>query len=136
MKVIFAIIIFVGFVSTAWSQAIVTGTVADKNNQPLSGVTVGEKGTNNGTFTDTKGNYSIKVTGDAILVFSFVGYARLEQRVNGQTQLNVHLEDATTELTGVQVIGSRSLNRSITNSPVPVDYIDLKKIANTRVNLM
>jgi iron complex outermembrane receptor protein len=114
------------------AQTKITGNVKDKNGEPLIGVTVAEKGTTNGTFTDVDGNFSLAVSdANATINFSYVGYATKEVSATGQTSLNVTLEDATTELTGVEIVGSRSLNRSITDSPVPVDYIDLSKVSNT-----
>lgn len=46
------------------------------------------------------------------------------------------MNDAATELAAIEVVGSRSLNRSITNTPVPVDYIDLKKFPTKWDSLM
>jgi hypothetical protein len=41
-----------------------------------------------------------------------------------------HEQRSPPELAAVEIVGSRSLNRSITNTPVPIDYIDLKRVAN------
>jgi hypothetical protein len=54
----------------------VTGSVTSSDDgTELVGVNVFVKGTTTGTITDVNGNYSLEVTGgDAILVFSYVGY--------------------------------------------------------------
>ena len=53
----------------------VSGKVLDETGQPLSGVTVRQKGTNNGTQTDSKGVFSISVPDDnTLLVFTYIGY--------------------------------------------------------------
>src|SRR5688500_610157 len=53
----------------------VTGRVTSDQGDPLPGVSVLEKGTTNGTVTDTEGRYSLTVTDENVtLVFSFIGY--------------------------------------------------------------
>ena len=57
----------------------VSGSVADKNNVPLIGVTVFQKGTNNGTITDVDGKYQLKLSGnEPAVIFSYVGYKTAE----------------------------------------------------------
>jgi len=82
----------------------VTGTVTDSNG-PLPGVTIIEKGTTKGVTTDFDGNYSIDVGADAVLVFSFIGYASQEMSVNGQNVINIQLAEDASELDEVVVIG-------------------------------
>ncbi len=127
-------VIFISCLS-AKAQSTITGTVTDKTNSPLIGVTVYEKGTNNGAYTNDEGNYSIKTGTDAVLIFSFIGYIPQEISITGKTKIDVMMNDATLELTGVVVVGSRSLNRSVTESPVPIDYIDIKALSNDQGQL-
>lgn len=73
----------------------VAGTVKDKSGDPLIGVSIMEKGTNNGTITDIDGNYKLTTrTASPVLVFSYVGYLSKEASVTGST-LNITLEDDT-----------------------------------------
>ncbi|MBA3648032.1 MAG: TonB-dependent receptor [Chitinophagales bacterium] len=130
-KILFILIILVCTAQWLVAQTLITGKVTDENRVPLFGVTVAEKGTNNGTYSDADGNYSITISkSSAALLYSYVGYAAQEILVNGETHLDVLMNNAATELAAIEVVGSRSLNRSITNTPVPVDYIDLKRITN------
>jgi TonB-dependent starch-binding outer membrane protein SusC len=91
----------------AWSQSrTVTGKVLSADDQsPLPGVNVVEKGTNNGTATDADGSFSLNVSDNSTLVFSFVGYASQEVAVGSQTSINVNLESDVTALSEVVVIG-------------------------------
>ncbi len=117
----------------AWlfAQTALTGKISDSNNQPLYGVTVVEKGTNSGTYSEQDGSFSITVKSlPATLLVSYVGFAPQEIVVSSSGVVNITMKDAGTELAAVEVVGSRSLNRSITNTPVPIDYIDLKKVSN------
>ncbi|HAP01626.1 MAG TPA: hypothetical protein DCQ93_06850, partial [Bacteroidetes bacterium] len=74
MKKIFLIVILFISCLNAFAQNKITGTVTDAGGSPLIGVTVFEKGTNNGVFTDDNGNYSISTGTDAMLIFSYIGY--------------------------------------------------------------
>lgn len=75
----------------------IKGTVEDSQG-PLAGAAVIEKGTNNGTTTDSNGKYSLRVSSpEAILVFSSIGYKEHEETVDSKTTINVTLiEDAET----------------------------------------
>ncbi len=83
----------------------VSGTVSDSSG-PLPGASVVVKGTTNGTQTDFDGNYTLNdVAGDATLVFSYIGYASMEVAVNGQSTINVTLQEDATALDEVVIIG-------------------------------
>ncbi|MFW6246206.1 MAG: carboxypeptidase-like regulatory domain-containing protein, partial [Tangfeifania sp.] len=73
----------------AQEQVVVTGQVTDDTQQGLPGVTILEKGTQNGTVTDFEGNYSLEVSEEATLVFSFIGFVTQEIPVDGQTSIDV-----------------------------------------------
>jgi iron complex outermembrane receptor protein len=98
-------LVFLSF--TAFSQNItIEGQVTDaETGEPLPGVSIVEKGTQNGTSTDMDGNYQISVPDDATLVFSFVGYQAQEVPVDGRTTLNVQLQQQVQEMEEVVVIG-------------------------------
>ena len=74
------------------AQKTVTGTVSDATGS-LPGVSILEKGTNNGTETDFEGNFSIKISkNDAVLSISYLGYKTKEVSVIGKTVITVNLE--------------------------------------------
>lgn len=77
------------------SRATVTGKVLDAaTQQPLAGVSIVVKGTVNGTTTDANGEYSIDVLSETeVLVFSFIGYAPIETKINGRTVIDVMLQE-------------------------------------------
>lgn len=65
-----AILFFVSLSSVALAQSRLSGTVSDENNAPVPGVNIVEKGTSNGTTTDSDGKYTMNVSGsNSILVF-------------------------------------------------------------------
>lgn len=92
---------------SASAQFQVKGTiVSDKDSEPMIGVAVLEKGTNNGTITDFDGNYSIQVqNGNSTLVVSYVGCKPQTIQVNGRNVINIHMEEDSKLLDEVVVVG-------------------------------
>ena len=83
----------------------VSGTVSDANG-PLPGASVLVKGTTNGTQTDFDGNFTLNNVEDtATLVFSYIGYKTVEIAVNGQSTINVTMEEDAQALDEVVIIG-------------------------------
>jgi TonB-linked SusC/RagA family outer membrane protein len=107
-------------------QAAVTGKVTGENDKLLSGVSIQVKGTNKGTTTNAQGVYSINVSDNDVLVFSYVGYETQEIAASGKTEINVSLALAKTSLEQVVVIGYGTANkRDLTGSIVKVDGKEL-----------
>jgi iron complex outermembrane recepter protein len=113
----------------------VTGRVTDEKGEPLVGASILEMGTNNGTIADPNGRYSISVVNfNATLIVSYVGYTRIERSINGQGTQNFELADAT-QLMQVTVVGSRNLNRSATDTPAPIDVINIQEVTSKQGQL-
>src|SRR5690606_6679788 len=100
----------------------VTGKVKDDNGQPLSGVTVVEKGATNGTTTDAGGSFSISVSSaDAVLVFSYVGFKNVEVAVSNTAALqNIVLMPDVSSLSDIVVIGYGTAKKSDLTGSVAV----------------
>ena len=105
----------------------VTGTVTDVDGAPIAGVNVIEKGTTNGVVTDFDGKYSINVSGNATLVFSYVGSNTQEVAVNNRSTINITLEDGVS-LDEVVLVGSRSPKRTSVDTAVAIDVIDVSEV--------
>ena len=83
---------------------VVKGLITDASNMPLLGVTVQVKNSLNGEISDFDGNYSITVTEEnPTLIFSYVGYLTKEVLVDGQTTINVVLQEDAAQLEEVVV---------------------------------
>jgi len=121
-------------------QQVITGTVYDgsDSNQPLIGVTVVEKGTQNGTSTDFDGNYSIRVSPGSTLVFSFVGFETKEVVVSDQETINVtmSLSSESLEETVVIAFGGKQLKESQVSSIATINPAELKGPTNNLTNMM
>lgn len=127
----------VSFEATAVAAAdfTVRGKVADANGA-LAGVTVTEKGKSNATTTDGAGNFSLNVTnGNAVLVFTSVGFKTLEVSVNGRSQISVTLESAAQELEGVVVtaLGITRDKKSLGYSVGQIKGDDMNRVSQTNM---
>ena len=105
------LVLFTLFVGSLSAQTI-KGNVKDSNGEPVIGATVLEKGTkNNATVTDIDGNFSIKLTGNNPLQISYIGMKTKTVETAGKSTINVKLEDETTNLEYLVVIGYGSVRR-------------------------
>jgi TonB-linked SusC/RagA family outer membrane protein len=112
---------------------IITGVVTDHTTGgPLPGVTVVVKGTSSGTITDINGTYSIKASSDQTLVFSYIGYSKMEEPVGENTEINITLTEETTALDELVVIGYGTVKKTdATGSINTVSSKDFNKGAIT-----
>ena len=86
----------------------ISGKITSVAGEPLQGVTVGEKNTNNITATDVNGDFALVVPNNAVLVITNVGFKKQEVSVAGKTQLNITLEPVENILSDVVVVGYTS----------------------------
>lgn len=113
----------------------VTGVVSDENRQPLPGVNVIVKGSSLGTTTDAEGTYNIEVPdGESILVFTFIGYQTIEERVGGRTRVDVSMSPDVKYLDEVAVIGYGTVKKSdLTGSLSQIKSQELNSFPTTNV---
>ncbi|MBL7961825.1 TonB-dependent receptor plug domain-containing protein, partial [bacterium] len=129
MKPILLIATFLLVPAILFAQHPVSGTVRDSVGEPLVGVNIVQKGTYRGATTNIRGEFKISATSPmAILVFSYIGYSKLEVPVNGQSELDVVMKENVIELNTIQIVGTRSFNRTVTETPVAVDVIQVKDV--------
>ena len=84
-------------------QETVTGVVTDGKGMPLPGVTVTVKGTNRGTATNLDGEYEIAVDAQGTLVFSFIGFKKVEVAIAGRREINLSLVEEITALDQIEI---------------------------------
>lgn len=90
----------------------VTGKVVDKNGEPIIGANIVVKGTNNGTITDVDGNFTLVAPDSAQLVVSYIGFLDQEIKVDGRSQITIHLNEDTQSLDEVVVVGYGSQKKA------------------------
>ncbi len=127
----FAFLLILLNISFAFAQKQVSGVVKDNSGNTLPGVNIVEKGTQNGVSTDTDGSYKIKVKDGATLVFSYVGFNKVE-RATTEAIINVVMsEEGGQNLNEVVVTGTRTAPRSNTTSALPIDVLSSKDLTST-----
>lgn len=120
-------------------QQTISGTVLDKEGNPLAGVSITVKGTLVGIYSDADGKYSLSnLSPNATLVFSFVGMKTFETDLNGQTKIDVIMETQDLALEEVVVVGYGTQKKvNLTGSVAAVSSNEIASIpvANTSVTL-
>jgi iron complex outermembrane recepter protein len=118
------------------AQNVLNGTITDADGQALTGVTIQERGTGNGAVSGADGRYSLRYgRNDAILVFVYTGYVTQDIRVDGRTTLDVVMQPDNSLLDQVIIVGSRRQNRVQTETPVPVDIINVGALSLTTARM-
>lgn len=122
--------------------ADVQGRVVSKSGVPLAGVNVQVRGTSRAVITDADGKFTIKASETDWLVFSFVGYKKLETEVKKRSSISIELEEEVSALNDVVVTGYQTINRklftgattTISGSEVKQDgIIDVSRMLEGRV---
>ncbi|MEO7992648.1 MAG: SusC/RagA family TonB-linked outer membrane protein, partial [Chryseolinea sp.] len=87
-------------------KVTVNGKVTDQaDGSALPGLSIIEKGTTNGATTDISGKYTLSVSPNAILVFSFIGYKTQEVEVGNRTTIDISMGSDVVQLQDVVVVG-------------------------------
>jgi iron complex outermembrane receptor protein len=122
------LLLFLLSITSIFAQKQISGVVKDSAGQPLIGVNILEKGTSNGVSTEMDGSYKIKVKEGSTIVFSYIGYQSVEKSTANVTVIDIVLANGQL-LEEVQVVGSRNSKRTVVNSAVPIDIIDVKSVS-------
>lgn len=121
------ILLFNNLAAQIVSPFFVRGKITSAEKQQLiAGVSVLEKGTKNGTTSDKSGEYTLKVSSSAILVFTSTGYRAQEIVVGDNPVIDVEMEPVTDQLSEVVVIGyGTQKKKDLTGSIVNLTSKDL-----------
>ena len=123
-----------GVQAFAQSSGSIKGVVTDaKTGEALLGANITVIGTRIGANTNSNGEFVVKVpAGRHHIQISYVGYktVRFELRVKaGETvEQNAALQNDLIGAQEVVVLGTRTQDRTVVNSPVPIDVITAKDI--------
>src|SRR5580698_5774280 len=117
---------------TMYGQKSITGKVIDKKTgTPLSGVSIRLKGSSKGTSTNNQGIFIIDAPANGILEVSSIGYTNQLVTLTDGSTVTVALDQGSAELEQVVFVGSRGAARTKTESPVPVDVINVNSVGET-----
>ncbi len=106
---------------------LLTGKVVDENGVALPGVSVFIVGTKMGTTTDVDGRFSLKVRGNDVLRFTFVGYKENVVSIKNRKTINTDMRPDAQQLKEVQVVAFGTQKKeSVVGAITTVRPMDLK----------
>lgn len=104
-------------------------TIVDKNDEPLIGVSVSIKGTTSGGITDANGQVTLNVEEGVTIILSYIGFESQELIIGANSEYRITLQETLNRLADVTVTGTRNENRTVIETPVPIDVINVNEIA-------
>lgn len=111
-----AALLLLSGVTAAAQSLTVRGTVTDREGAPVAGAYVVDENARTGVNTDSAGKYEIRVTGNPVLTYSFIGFATAS-RVADREVIDVVLEPDSMMMEELVVIGYGQVKREeITSS--------------------
>jgi iron complex outermembrane receptor protein len=125
------IILVLGFSALLHAQNTISGTVTDRSNNPIIGVSIYAPELHKGTTTDAVGNYSLVnlPVGDLKLLFEYVGYSNQVKTIKiklNQNELNIMLEQTIFEMDAVIV--STAFNKIQSQNVMKVEHKTIKEL--------
>lgn len=117
---------------------VVKGKVLDVMGEPIPGASVVLKGTKSGTVTDIDGNFSISVSGNGVLVVSYIGYETQEIAFKAGSTLSITIKEDSQLLEDVVVVGYGTQKKETLSGAIAVisgDVLESRPISNTAIGL-
>ncbi|GGH26586.1 SusC/RagA family TonB-linked outer membrane protein [Sphingobacterium alkalisoli] len=100
-------------------SVVITGKVSSSQGNPLSGVTIKEKGGTGVTSTKEGGHFTISISGlGKSLVFTSVGYITKEVAISSSNEVSVILDENSSDMDEVVIIGYQNIQRRKTTGAI------------------
>ena len=114
--------------SMAQVQQKISGTITDGKGSPAVGITVTVKGTKKVTVTAQDGSFSATAKEGDVLVLSSISFVKKEVPVTKESFYKIEMEQATTALTDVVVVGyGRSSRKTLSSAITTIKPDDLNR---------
>ena len=128
-KIILAL--FVGFSALLNAQNKISGTITNKENQPLTGVAIFVPDLHKSSSTDENGNYSINniPLGNIRIVFLTLGFGTQNKTItvqNGENKLDIILEATAFQMD--EVIVATAFNKLQSQNVMKVEHESMKSL--------
>lgn len=114
----------------------VEGAITNTEGEPLIGVNIIVKGTDQGTTSDIDGKFTLELeNGDEVLVLSYIGHETLEVPVRNRSDLSITMREDIAALDEVVVIGYGTMKKSdVTGAVASIKSEEITKVASVRVD--
>lgn len=110
----------------------IKGKVTDKSGNTLPYMNVLVQGTSNGVTTNDAGEFSLAVKSLPVtLVVSSMGFETKTVKVTTSDFITITVQEASEGLDEVVITGNRIKPRTILDSPVPIDNIDVAELVKS-----
>lgn len=108
----------------------ITGRVTDEKGQPIIGVNILQKGTNQGTISNIDGSFSLSAFPESTLIISCIGYEAITLALNGRKMINVSMKENIQELEAVVItaMGLEKTASSLTYSTQQINGNELSRV--------
>ena len=127
-----SLFLFSGICALAQTKEISGVITAKEDGAPVPGVNVVVRGSGTGTVTDKDGKFVLQAPASATtLVISFVGFVTQEVTIPESNTINIQLVSSSLQLEEVVVSVGRGSQRTLTDTPLPVDVLSSKELAST-----
>ncbi|WP_282080028.1 SusC/RagA family TonB-linked outer membrane protein [Aquimarina algiphila] len=117
------------------AQIVITGQVTDSSGMPIPAAAVVEMGTTNGIVTNFDGEYTIEVADkNAILEYTYIGFTSQSIPIDGKSVINIVLQEETSQLEQVVVIGYQSVRKSDLTGAVATINLEAESLSEIPAN--
>ena len=132
MRALYTFLFIISSATLFAQTRTVTGMVTDgSTGSGFAGVSVTAK-TGEGTITDSEGRFTLAVPSSTrTLTFSFIGFTTQEVEIPDSGDISVKLESSAQELSEVIITVGRGIQRTATDTPLPVDNLSNQDLATT-----
>lgn len=129
LLILISVLFLTQFIMAQTAAQTLKGRVESTTGEELIGASIQIKGSGTGTITDTKGDFTLKVQLNDILVVKYIGYTDKEITVKSFTPLKVVLAEDAETLEEVVVVGYGTTRRKeITGSITSVKAEELNMV--------
>jgi TonB-linked SusC/RagA family outer membrane protein len=127
LLLVLSLLVLLAQLSYAQTRLVKGQVTSSDDNAGLPGVSVSVKGRTAGTQTDASGNFTLNVDNEATLVFSFIGFSSIEERVGNRSVINVKLQADVRNLNEVVVTGyGQQIKRELTGNIAKIRSSDIQ----------
>ena len=116
------------------AQIDIRGKITDEKGKPLAGVTVAVLGEKGGVSTNEAGDFSMNVSENAVLTFSYVGYKTVTIPVKGRSSIDIVMTIEVSSMNDMVIIGyGKSKRVNLTSAQTTISSKDMEKTINTTI---